>query len=379
LCRCGLAIAGGHCYRRCLVLLWWSGRSVLLGLLGLLWFGLAAAPIWLRLEYIYVDSGARLLYFAGAGISIALAAILGDWQKESRTIARVGRVVLVALIVLIGGQFVIARQPLYDQALQWLDQTNAALFAPRQGTALFVNTIDVAAYPQAEFPLGWFGVFAAPWHNRVGATPNLRSENADWVIDPQQADELRNHLGLAVEFHGLSLTREQFQKPLDTARDVYQFLPAGDQIHLFKVGIVKHAAIAPTTPLAEWGPVQLISTALETEAGTPVLKLNWGIAGSVDPLQTVFVHVSDETGKIVAQADGDLISRLAPFSNWAPGDLIEERRPLSLPSNLSPGTYTVTLGLYNRESLQRTPPTKALQPQVEDGKLAVGRFTYPVP
>jgi len=83
--------------------------------------------------------------------------------------------------------------------------------------------------------------------------------------------------------------------------------------------------------------VRLNSTTLETEAGTPVLKLNWGIAGSVDPLQTIFVHVSDETGKIVAQADGDLISQLAPLSGWSAGDSIEEQRPLSLPSNLLSG------------------------------------------
>jgi len=122
--------------------------------------------------------------------------------------------------------------------------------------------------------------------------------------------------------------------------------------------------------------VRLNSTTLETEAGTPVLKLNWGIADSVDPLQTIFAHVSDETGKIVAQADGDLISQLAPLSGWSAGDSIEEQRPLSLPSNLPSGTYTATLGLYNRESLQRTPPTKALQPLLEDEKLAVGGFTY---
>ncbi len=361
-----------------LLLLWWSGRTMLLGLFGLAWFGLAAAPIWLRLEYIYVDSGARLLYFAGAGVSIALAAILGDWQRERRTIVKAGRLALVALIIWIGGQFIVARQPLYDQAGQWLDQANAALFAPRNGTALFVNTIDLAAYPQAEFPLGWFGVFAAPWHNQVGATPHLRAENAEWVIDLQQAEDLRSHLGLAVEFHGLSLTREQFQKFLNTASDVYQFLPAGDQIHLFKIGAIQHGNAEPTTPLAEWGPVHLNSAVLETEAGTPILKLNWGITGPVDPLQTVFVHISDETGKIVAQADGDLISRLAPLSAWAPGDSVEERRPLPLPADLPPGVYTVALGLYNRQSLQRTLPTKTAQQPMEDGKLSAGRFTYPV-
>lgn len=110
----------------------------------------------------------------------------------------------------------------------------------------------------------------------------------------------------------------------------------------------------------------------------PILELNWASTDSIDPLQPTFVHVSDKTGKIAAQADGDLISQLAPLSSWASGSSIEERQPLLLSGDLPSGTYTVTLGLYNRESLQRAPPTNAAQLPMEDGKLMAGSFTYPV-
>jgi hypothetical protein len=56
--------------------------------------------------------------------------------------------------------------------------------------------------------------------------------------------------------------------------------------------------------------VRLYSTTLGTEAGRPILELNWASTDSSDPLQTIFVHVSDETGKI------GLKPMATPSANW---------------------------------------------------------------
>ncbi len=355
-------------------LAWRSGRTIALGLLGLIWFGLGVAPAWAGRDFTYNEYAPRLLYFAGAGTSLVLAALIGAQPQGWEGILRVGA---TALIVLQGMQFVIARQPLYAEALRVVDQENQAMFAPRQGLALFVNAVDLFAYKDREFPLGWFGVPVAPWHNRLGQVSHLRAENADWVIDPAQSKDVQAHSRLALEFHGRVLTPEQFPKSLASASQVYQIKAVGLDLHLFKIAEIEHGATLPASDIAEWAAsIRLVAASIDTEAGVPVLNLGWVIDGPIDSGQTVFVHVRNATGEIVAQADGDLVGGLAALSSWAPGDFIRERRALSLPSNLPAGTYTVAVGLYDRASLKRTVPIRVKSATAQDGALVVAHFEH---
>ena len=117
----------------------------------------------------------------------------------------------------------------------------------------------------------------------------------------------------------------------------------------------------------------MISATLESEAGVPVLHLDWFIGGPIDPTVTVFVHVQDANGQVVAQADGDLIGGYVPIGMWQTNDRVEERRPLILP-DLPPGEYRIAIGLYNRQSLQRTNPTQVSGNPVIENALIVGEF-----
>jgi hypothetical protein len=46
-----------------------------------------------------------------------------------------------------------------------------------------------------------------------------------------------------------------------------------------------------------------------------------------------------------------------PTSKWAPGEQIGVPLPIALPPELPPGTYTLTLGLYDPVSFARLPLT----------------------
>jgi hypothetical protein len=74
----------------------------------------------------------------------------------------------------------------------------------------------------------------------------------------------------------------------------------------------------------------------------------------------VFVHLQDQDGNITAQADFDPLEQIDPklrnrMISQAGEAMIPLRTTLSIPSDLPAGTYTLYIGLYNRETLERVP------------------------
>jgi hypothetical protein len=359
-----------------LLLAWRSGRTLRIGAFGLAWFGLGIAPIWARLDYVYyVQYGARLFYFAGSGAALAMAALAGISPKSRSGMLRIGAIVATCAI---GGQFVIARQPLYAAGVDLINQTNQALFAEREGLTVFVDSVELIAHQEREFPLGWFGVFVAPWHNRMGEVDHLRAENAEWAVDPTHAQSMQARSTLALELHGNVLAPEHFRELFARAGQVYRAEAFGAQFHLFQIAQIDHLVVGPERYLAEWiGPVRLVAASIEREAGWPVLNLEWSIGGQTEAGLTAFVHVRNAAGEVVAQADGDLVGGLVPFDGWATGDRIRERRLLILPTDRLVETYTVSVGLYDRASLRRAEPTRVVGASTVDDSVIVARVTYP--
>ena len=66
---------------------------------------------------------------------------------------------------------------------------------------------------------------------------------------------------------------------------------------------------------------------------------------------TVFVHVLDPDGRIVAQDDSQPVAGKFPTGAWLPGETVVDVHPLTLPS----GSYTIQVGLYELATQQRLP------------------------
>jgi hypothetical protein len=356
------------------ILLWRSGRTLLLGLFGLIWFGLEIMPVWAGRDYVYIHYAPRLLYSAAAGAAVALAALLG---RRSRGWQRIVMLCVLAIIALQGFLFVKGRDDLHATAFRLTDEANQALFAPRQGQAVFVNVPELYTYRAQEFPLGWYGVMVAPWHNRLGAATDLRAIEAEWVVDPGQAQQVTDRARPEVGFHGQVLSPDQLQTTILSATQVFRVEVPQSDLQLFQIGQIERNATPPTSTMASWsGNVRLISATVDTKAGVPVLNLNWFIGGPIDPGVTVFVHVLNEAGQVVAQADGDLVGGYVPIGLWSPNDRVQERRPLLALSDLLPGQYHIVLGLYNRITQQRLEPASVSASLKEDA-LSVGEFDWP--
>jgi 4-amino-4-deoxy-L-arabinose transferase-like glycosyltransferase len=84
-----------------------------------------------------------------------------------------------------------------------------------------------------------------------------------------------------------------------------------------------------------------------TRAGdTPELALIWHALGRQNRNWTVFVHLVDAQGQIVAEDNRPPQNDAFPMLQWVAGDWIEDRHPLALPANLAPGEYHIRVGLF---------------------------------
>ncbi len=66
---------------------------------------------------------------------------------------------------------------------------------------------------------------------------------------------------------------------------------------------------------------------------------------------TMFVHIEDASGQVVAQTDRPPAGY--PTTEWRPGEIVVDQVTVPLPPDLPPGTYTVTTGFYYLPTLER--------------------------
>jgi hypothetical protein len=108
----------------------------------------------------------------------------------------------------------------------------------------------------------------------------------------------------------------------------------------------------------------LLGDSVERPAGTGSLlapgqtitvTLLWQAQQPVSADYTVFVHLLDRAGGRWAQHDAQPLSNLYPTSRWAAGEMVRDRHPLNLPTDLPPGRYFLRVGLYRPATGDRLP------------------------
>lgn len=85
------------------------------------------------------------------------------------------------------------------------------------------------------------------------------------------------------------------------------------------------------------------------------LPLHWRALDALDEDYAVFVHLGLPDVPPLAQSDGPPRNGLAPTGTWVAGRQVLDRRALSLPDNIPPGRYAVTVGLYRLSDDSRLP------------------------
>lgn len=100
--------------------------------------------------------------------------------------------------------------------------------------------------------------------------------------------------------------------------------------------------------------------------------LHWQAIDSIAQDYTVFNHLLDAKGNIIAQQDNMPQQNRYPTSLWEPGEIVVDAHSISLPTQLEPGVYTLRVGLYELETGQRL----RLKNRTQDFFDLPGFFTF---
>ncbi len=317
--------------------------------LSLLTFATATveAPNWF-IVWIIIARTAILI-----GLCLEYGALLGPRPKMQRAFSRVAAIALTAIwiSVLPAG---VALLNTYTQVSLTRDSATPAIsLIANSGSGpktivMSSNRVYRRLAPAAR-PVGETLLLPIAKHvpEKVRAQwlADLTARGPFWFIadegDPESVEENRQAHAFVSEHvckvdtqWGGSALVSRFVGPTGTPADVTTSARFGDQIELTGAHLYP-AALRP--------------------GGTLCVELDWRALKVPDSNYTVFVHLVDPNGQVVAQTDLQPQGGFAPTSQWKEGKTVSDKHGLILTDNLAAGEYTVRLGLYRADDQSPLP------------------------
>jgi hypothetical protein len=137
-------------------------------------------------------------------------------------------------------------------------------------------------------------------------------------------------------------------RPLVVGRVVTAPIPAGGSsipASATKIGVVLGKEIGLDASVQE-------NTALRS--GEPLeVTIYWRAVARPSRDYTVFLHLLDSNGRVVAQSDSQPVGGNFPTSFWQDGDVVVDRHTVQMPSDLRPGRYRLVGGMYDLSTMKR--------------------------
>jgi mannosyltransferase len=100
----------------------------------------------------------------------------------------------------------------------------------------------------------------------------------------------------------------------------------------------------------------------------------WRALGNMNEDYTVFVHLLDSDGGILAQEDKLLQRESRPTSVWGAREIVMQRHELALPADTRPGEYTISVGLYCWQTGERLPVWDAQGERLHEDVIVLQRL-----
>jgi len=153
-------------------------------------------------------------------------------------------------------------------------------------------------------------------------------------------------------------------------------LPTGEDfatVATFKVALPPSTSLPERRLNADFGQmIQLSGYTLAPISEGLSVTLFWQARRVPDADYTIFVHLVDADGDMVAQADAQPLDGQYPTSIWSPGESVVDERRIPVPA----GEYEVFVGLYRWETLERLPALLDGQ-RLADDRLPLGTVRLP--
>jgi len=106
------------------------------------------------------------------------------------------------------------------------------------------------------------------------------------------------------------------------------------------------------------------------------LTIYWGSFAETRADYTVFAHLLDASGRVIAQDDAEPGHRSYPTSRWRAGQVILDDYHLTIPPNAQ-GVLQIEIGMYMLETGARVRVTDANGAPMENDRVLIERFTLP--
>ena len=326
-----------------------AGRRALL---PWLWCGVTILPAVLFLSFDYVINGPRLLMLASVGAAWLWTAVIVTIIKNDRTTIRgfvqlgwfrLLTVVFLLIVLVQNGRFIRERMTIHQTlGSVYHDVVDIASQANQRGQpAVFINLPSWITPGTLTYAVGHEGVQFWPDYAQPQALASVTTgQSADIILVRNEA--IRPEMGY---FYGVGGRAADW--PALAARGAAVFVAdyQPQEINLRSVGILNVTETA-ASPLAFFNQGSIFLEAAKAAPageGTAVL-LTWRVVEPPPEGLTVFVHVVDGSGQLVAQADGDPIAGSFPLGQWPVGLTAEDQRYIPI----SGEGLQLLVGLYNR-------------------------------
>jgi len=177
----------------------------------------------------------------------------------------------------------------------------------------------------------------------------------DWqsFLIPGNTEDGRYHLRVQVRADGKALSRLLCLLPTGSVIDLGEIEVQGRE-RSFDVPSLDHEVdvrLGDSVKLLGYD----LAPAQVSPGETLFLTLYWRALGATDTSYTVFVHLLDEQGDIVAQRDSVPGQGTLPTTSWVEGEVILDAYEIPVSSDVPPGTYTIIVGMYDASTAERLP------------------------
>ncbi len=116
----------------------------------------------------------------------------------------------------------------------------------------------------------------------------------------------------------------------------------------------------------------------EQVPGIPLqVDLFWEALEQIDEDYTIFVHLLNADGQLIASHDNQPDNGRFPTSLWLPGVKIPDRHTIQLPDNLPAGVYELRAGLYQAETGERLIISSSVDQRQEASSLLLSGLSIP--
>lgn len=347
----------------CLILL--TRRIKHIALLCIGWFGIAVGPVLVTMRPDWLVDAPRFLYPAGAAAALWWGIGLNQLARGKQNQLLVTGLALISLLP--GAYFAYSGVGWHVSGGEAISEAVQAAKEQTDQSLLLINLPNRLAPTSKFYPFFDGGAILLPSRVAPGeiigahTSQNRPDDSAITVGDVLPAvDYPHTTYGEQVDFETLVAL-------INAGRAVYITDYVGGEIRLNYAGQRMQDYQPSGQPIAYFGDfITLRESSLSVESGTLHLSLTWEVIHPLENAPTVFVHVVDGAGQIVAQADGDPLGGLYPFNANRDYQVLEDVRVIRPSEN---GPYSVYVGVWDPVTGERLPVRGGDYP---DGRVPVG-------